>query len=863
MDDKSVWVGTDKGISRFDGQTWTSNPQLSELMDIGSLRQAPDGALWINATDGATRYGFESEPPETEMTTFLSQVSQPGNTSLAWQGMGPWGATPKEELQYAWRLDEEKWSSFSSKINQTFLALPSGEHIFEVKARDRDFNEDQTPAIVHFTVIAPVWQQPWFVVLMTLFISAIVLQSGRLVRRDKRLLSANRVLAVQNTEIRKSQEEAEHANQVKSEFLANMSHEIRTPMNGVMGMTVLLQDTRLTSEQQRFLNMLKASGNYLLEIINSFLDFSKIEAGMFDLESVPFVLRHTLRNTMNTLAIRAQEKGLELAYQVLPEVPNLLVGDPVRFRQIFFNLVGNAIKFTEEGEVIVRVTVVSQTKETVDLELSISDTGIGIAKDRQQQIFESFAQADSSTTRQYGGTGLGLPIVSHLVEVMGGRVWVESEEGKGSVFHAIVQLGQQQKVYTPSVLPADLNALSVLIVDDNANNRHILSEIFASWQIQATVVDSGAAALSTLEKSQNSETPFSLIIVDIQMPNMDGFTLVEQIHKSSKFDDLKILLLPSPGAYGQVAHSEAVDVAGYVTKPVSPLDLLDAILKAFGRPSLDQEDASSLTQSVPSQIPNGLQVLLAEDYPINQMLIVNLLEKRGHHVVVVDNGKEALVALKTQAFDLVLMDLQMPDMDGFEATAVIRKQEEETGGHIPIIAMTAHALQGYRERSLKAGMDDYVIKPIDPPRLFEAIEKLFHVPSDNTIANRVVRTGPAEEGIADMVFDREDALRRIEGDVALLQKMAAYFVEDCPDMLAEVQHAITRQEVEAVQYGAHKIKGTVGTLSARAAFSAALTLEQLGKARDLAGVEEAYKALEGEIARLKNMLETFLKDIVE
>lgn len=848
MDDKSVWVGTDKGMSRFDGQSWVSNVLLSEPLDVGSLRKAPDGALWVNAI-GTTRYGFESDPPETEMTVFLDEVSQPGNTSLAWHGTDLWEATLKAELEYAWRLDSGTWSPFSPEVSHTLLTLPSGEHRFEVKARDRDFNEDQTPAVVDFTVIPPVWAQAWFQGLMGVFLSVVAIQTVRVVRRDHRLLRSNEALA-------SARDVAEAANKAKGEFLANMSHEIRTPMNGVMGMTILLQDTRLTFEQQGFLNMLQASGNYLLEIINSSLDLSKIEAGMLDLESVPFALRHTLRNTMNTLAVRAQEKGLELAYEVLPEVADLLVGDPVRFRQILFNLVGNAIKFTEEGEVIVRVGMVSQTEETLDLQLSISDTGIGIAKDRQQQIFESFTQADRSTARRYGGTGLGLPIVSHLVEMMGGRVWVESEEGTGSTFQAVVQLGLQQKAYVFPTLPEDLAALKVLVVDDNASNRRILKELFVSLQMQPTVVGSGALALVALQEAQDSEIPFPLVVVDVQMPNMDGFTLVEQIRKNPAFGDVNILLLPSPGVYGQMAHCEVLNEVVYVTKPVNPHDLFDAILTAFGKAPSGQDGASLTMQSLPAT-PEGLLVLLAEDYPINQMLVVTLLEKRGHHVVVAGNGKEALVALERQAFDLVLMDLQMPDMDGFEITARIRASEEGTKNHIPIVAMTAHALKGYRERCLEAGMDDYVTKPIDPPGLFEAIEKLFQVSGGGE------RISSDVERVRNQVFDREDALRRIGGNVALLWKMSAYFVEDCSDMLAEVQNAIIRKDLEAAQYGAHRIKGAVGTLSAQAAFDAALELEQVGEAGDLAEVEKAYGVMEGEMTRLKATLEAFLKETVE
>ncbi len=630
-------------------------------------------------------------------------------------------------------------------------------------------------------------------------------------------------------DLRLARDAAESANRAKSNFLANMSHEIRTPMNAIIGITELVMETELNSTQKDYLGTVLESGESLLSIINEILDFSKIEAGKVELEIAPFRLREEIGDTMKSLGVRAHGKNLELAWQAGDDVPDALMGDRSRLRQIIVNLAGNAIKFTERGEIVLQVKRLERHDDSVELQFSVRDTGLGISEDKLSKIFDVFEQADSSTTRQFGGTGLGLSISSSLVALMQGRLWVESQPGEGSTFHftAHFKVAGESDVARDSVPSQSLVGMRVLIVDDNETNRLILKEIVASWKMQAISCAGGAEALETLQKTQNSSEPIQLVLSDVNMPSMDGFMLAQQIRKIPRGGDVAIIMLTSGTRPEDKDYLPKFQIAAELLKPVKRSELLNTIMQSM-MPIIEQPPTTQ-TSKTESPDTKKLKILLAEDGLANQKLAVGLLQKWGHHVAVANNGKEALQILESDSFDLVLMDVQMPEMDGLEATKLIRQREENTPNHIPIVAMTARALKGDREKCLDAGMDGYVSKPIRRNELQDAINEFFHPESTEDAKTRQ----PSE------TINWQSAWHDVGESAELLVDVVHAASAELPELVRQLRVALDQGNYKESLRLAHTIRGTVRIFACKKLAETVTQIEELNDAtapRDAQGL---------------------------
>jgi two-component system, sensor histidine kinase and response regulator len=642
---------------------------------------------------------------------------------------------------------------------------------------------------------------------------------------------------------------AEEANRAKSEFLANMSHEIRTPINGILGMTELALETVLTKDQRDYLRMVKTSGEDLLSVVNDILDFSKVEAGKLELDEIDFDVYNCVGETMKTMALRAHQKDLELAYDAAADIPRRVLGDPGRLRQILVNLVGNAIKFTAHGEVIVGVRNCPAEMGDIELQFSVSDTGIGIPAEKQNLLFKAFSQADSSTTRKYGGTGLGLAISARLVEMMGGKIWIESESGKGSTFrftaHFKPAIADREKA--EPLIQDRLKEMPVLVVDDNYTNGRILHDMTKAWGMRPAVAHAGSEALAMARAAHQNGEPFRLVLLDVCMPTMDGFEVAEKFRDDPALRDVTILLLTSAGRPGEAARCLELRISAYLLKPVMKADLLTAILTVLGhQPGLEgAADPPLVTRHSIRESATKRRVLVAEDNLINQALIMRLLSNMGHTPVLAQNGKEAVSLASSEVFDLIFMDVQMPEMDGLAATRAIRQRETMDGTHLPIYAMTAHAMKGDRERCLDSGMDGYLTKPIRFSDVERTLAKLGSEPAVITTTQNI----PTPER-----WSKVEALDRLGGDQQLLQELIQIFLEESPKLMSKLQKAVSDSDAEAVMQCAHSMKGELSCLGGDDAAKAAQELETMGRNKTLAGSADALVTFEREFAAVTLLL---------
>ena len=717
--DGSVWVPASDGVHRYRNGAWleyASDDGLPSSIAF-AVEEDSEGGIWAATTLGISLFHPDADPDPP--TTFipeqdnLRQTPPGGEVKLTFRAVDKWKYTSSDRLLYSERLDDGPWSAFATGTSVAYRRLPAGAHRFQVRSMDRNGNIDPAPPSFEFKVLAPWYAEGGFLAVLgiaVLTIAGLLLTAAAQYRNRGKLI-----------------ERLREANESRTRFFANMSHEIRTPMNGIIGMTELALETELTGDQHSYLKSVKQCAEALLGILNDLLDFSRLGAGKLQIVAAEFGLRDSVWDALQPVSVQASRKDIELVLEVAPEVPGVLIGDAGRLRQIVINLVGNAVKFTSEGEVVVRVAVEETGERDVVLRFSVCDTGIGIPPESQQRIFAPFEQADGAMSRRFGGTGLGLAISARLVEMMGGRIWVESPwqrsgspGGPGSAFHCTVRFGLPSGKKDPAgVPPAGLAGVPVLIVEGNATVRSQLAETLARYGTKPIAAENGARAMAALEEADCAGSPLRLAIVDARLPDTDGLDLVESIRRHPAGKDLRIVMLSSQTRRPAPARCRQLVVDECVLKPIEPASLAGVLSEVLS--------GARMQPAKPAALPAaqlGLRVLVAEDNPVNQQVALHLLRKRGCSVALASDGKQALAAIERETFDVVLMDLQMPEMDGLEATTAIRAREAVSGGHLPILALTAHAQSGDRDKCLSAGMDGYISKPIQPGELAEALERV-------------------------------------------------------------------------------------------------------------------------------------------